>query len=59
VRDADFASAVLDDPVEALRDYGLTPDELDDFLALQRHRHEAAPAWAALRAALPAAGTSG
>lgn len=53
VREADFAERVLADPEAALASYDLTEDEMDDFRALRdRHREEAATAWAMIRAAL-------
>jgi hypothetical protein len=53
VRDAAFADAVLDDPVVALAEYHLDPEELADFVALQKgHRAEAAAGWAAIRSGM-------
>jgi hypothetical protein len=50
VRDRDFASMVLNDPRAALREYGLSGHELDDFLALQQgYADEAAQVWEAIR----------
>jgi hypothetical protein len=50
VREAPFASAVLDDPAAALKEYELNADELDDFLALRAdHREEAEETWRSIR----------
>jgi len=51
VRDAKFATWVLEDPNSALKPYGLSEEELADFTALKtRHRAEATEGWAAIRA---------
>ena len=36
VRDLEFGTRVLDDPVATLAPYGLEPDEMDDFIALSK-----------------------
>lgn len=36
IRDLEFGRRVLEDPVTALRDFGLEQDELDDFVALAK-----------------------
>jgi hypothetical protein len=51
VREPQFSERVLADPGEALREYALTEDELDDFHALRAgHLAEAIEVWAAIRA---------
>jgi hypothetical protein len=50
VREAEFASRVLDNPEPALKEYDLNGDELDDFLALRAsHREGADKAWTSIR----------
>jgi hypothetical protein len=41
VREPDFALAVLDDPEQALREYSLSEEELEDFTALSKRDHAA------------------
>ena len=57
VRDVRFATDVLADPEAALKEYELNEDELDDFRALKdRHHHEAAEGWEAIRTGLETVG---
>ena len=57
VREEAFAEAVLSDPEKALKGYQLTPDEMDDFKAIQlRHKQEAAQGWATIRKAMAGSG---
>jgi hypothetical protein len=50
VREPRFAGRVLADPEEALKGYGLTKDELDDFRILKAHHlAEAKDVWTAIR----------
>lgn len=51
VRDRQFAKRVLADPKEALGEYELTADEIEDFQILcARHLSEANKVWTAIRA---------
>jgi hypothetical protein len=53
IRDPAFSRQVLEEPATALRDYNLTAEELDDFLALQAgHAAEAEQVWTAIRTRL-------
>lgn len=53
VRDVAFATAVLGDPEDALKEYELNEDEMDDFRSLRdSHREEAAEGWVAIRIGL-------
>jgi hypothetical protein len=50
VRDAEFSERVLNEPDDALREYGLTEDELDDFQILGAdHNSEAEKVWQSIR----------
>lgn len=50
VRDPGFSALVMSDPREALREFDLTEDEIEDFLILKEdHFAEASQVWSAIR----------